>query len=561
MGGMTWTWRRVAAAVILAVAIAAAVFLLRFNSLGGTLAGFDNDHFVHLIRTDMLLNGEQPLRDFAEAELRGARPSLGYAMSAWAQQLWGRTFLSEAYLTVGALALSAGVVFLLALHLSRRWTVALLAVACVIAAQPRLYNYEKVVVLLVAALLVRMWLLRPSWPALAMLSAWTAVATLFRHDFGVYVGIAAGVALLAAGPLPLQRRLHRLIGYAGLTLLLLLPSVIWVQRQAGLVPYARHTLESIRGESSRTALRWPRVRTEAGGARDNLAALAYFSLWIIVAAAAAALVSLVVRGNAEPTTIATGLALLALTAVVNSFFLRGNLFARFGDAIVPAVLLAAWIAGALGIERSRPSGKPPAGGPLLTPLRVLPSATMVIIAAALFAATGVPLRLVAAGLTHSWDPWTPFEATKAELSSLPPQTWTDAGTYGTLTASRYLAECTQPTDRVLLATHAPEVPVFARRLVAAGQGTFGLTFYENEVHQRQAVARMQRQSVPVVIGAFDEFKGEFVDDYRYVYEYVAAHYRDAGVIEVDGRPRFRVLVSTSREPSGVDPRLGLPCFK
>ena len=93
-------------------------------------------------------------RDFADAELRGAWPSLGYATSAWAQRIAGRTLLSEAYLTVGALALSVAGVFLLALHLSQRWTVALLAAACVLAAHPKLYNYEKVLVLFVGALLI-----------------------------------------------------------------------------------------------------------------------------------------------------------------------------------------------------------------------------------------------------------------------------------------------------------------------------------------------------------------------------------------------------------------------
>jgi hypothetical protein len=260
---------------------------------------------------------------------------------------------------------------------------------------------------------------------------------------------------------------------------------------------------------------------------------------------------------------ATGAVLLALAATVNNFFLRGNLFARFGDAIVPVALLAAWMAGAIAGARSSPTARRPLLRRLaMTPLRAVPHALMVVLAAALFMGTEMSVELEGAGITHSWEQTRKrFADAQAELAALPPQRWTDAGTYGTLWASRYLAECTQPTDRVLLATYAPEVPVFARRLIAGGQGTFGLTFYESEVQQREAVARLEHQSVPVVIGAYDDFKGEFVDDYRYVYQYVAAHYREAGVIQVDGRPRFRILVSTSREPSGIDPLLGLPCFK
>ena len=122
-----WSRRRIAIAAVVAVVVGVGAFLFRFNTLGGTLGGFDNDHFTRLIRADMLLQGEQPLRDFADAELRGAWPALTYAMSAWAQQIGGRTLLPEAYLTVGLLTLAFVIVFLLALDLSKRWSVAVLA--------------------------------------------------------------------------------------------------------------------------------------------------------------------------------------------------------------------------------------------------------------------------------------------------------------------------------------------------------------------------------------------------------------------------------------------------
>ena len=68
-------------AIAVAVLIAAIAFVFRFNTLGGTLGGFDNDEFAHLLRSQALLRGEQPLRDFADAELRGAWPALSYPSS------------------------------------------------------------------------------------------------------------------------------------------------------------------------------------------------------------------------------------------------------------------------------------------------------------------------------------------------------------------------------------------------------------------------------------------------------------------------------------------------
>ena len=552
---MKWTWWRLLAAACAAVGIAAFAFAVRFNALGGTMGGFDNDHFVHLVRTDLLLHGEQPLRDFADAELRGAWPSLGYAASAWAQRAWGHTLLSEAYLTVGVLALSTAGVFLLALRLSQSWSVALLSAACVIAAHPKLYNYEKVLVLFVGVLLIRAWIERPSVFLVALMSTWTAVATLFRHDFGVYVGLAAIVALLVRGPAPAGQRLRRALIYAALTVALLLPSLIWVQQYTGLVEYAQRAVETVRGESGRTALGWPTFQPELGWWDDNLASLVYYAFWVVIALGGAALtVHVRLRRGADQVIVATGVALFVVAAVVTNFFLRGNLFARFGDAIVPLVLLAAWGAGAIAVADS--------GRRTRVLIGAVPRALLLVIATALFIGTEMRVELDAAGFTDSWERVQKrFEDARADLRKLPPDVWSNTGAEGTLAVSRYLAECTAPADRVLLATYAPEIPVFARRLVAAGQGTFGLTFYEAEPQQREAVARLERQSVPIVIGAYEDFEGEFADDYRLVHRYVAAHYRDAGAIPVEGHPRFRVLVATDREAVRVDPVLGLPCFR
>src|SRR4029434_7940258 len=65
-------------AVLIALLLASFAFLYRFNALGGALGGFDNDEFQMLTRVDLILAGEQPLRDFADGEMRGVWPSLSY---------------------------------------------------------------------------------------------------------------------------------------------------------------------------------------------------------------------------------------------------------------------------------------------------------------------------------------------------------------------------------------------------------------------------------------------------------------------------------------------------
>src|SRR5688572_16874503 len=51
---------RVAGALALVVFTAS----YRFNTLGGALGGFDDDHFVHFVYAKQVEAGEQPLRDF-----------------------------------------------------------------------------------------------------------------------------------------------------------------------------------------------------------------------------------------------------------------------------------------------------------------------------------------------------------------------------------------------------------------------------------------------------------------------------------------------------------------
>ena len=96
---MTRTHRLVLLSIVLAVFVA----LYRFNTLGDSLGGFDDDHFVPLAYAKQVQAGEQPLRDFTGLGLQGVWPSLTYEASALAQSWWGNNLRSEALLTVAGL--------------------------------------------------------------------------------------------------------------------------------------------------------------------------------------------------------------------------------------------------------------------------------------------------------------------------------------------------------------------------------------------------------------------------------------------------------------------------
>jgi hypothetical protein len=543
-------------AAALAIVVVAVAFVYRFNALGGILGGFDDDHFAHLMRTEMLLRGEQPLRDFSESELRGAWPSLSYELPAMAQRLGGRSLLSEAYLTAAALAIAHATLFLLALDLSKRWSVALLATVLAIATAPKLYNYPKVLVLALGALAIRLAVANPSRGRLALAAVVTAIAALFRHDYGVYVAVGMVAGLIVRDVPHWSVMLRRVGAYLGLSALCALPSAIWVQVYEGIPTFIMNALNSSQVETGRTSLQWPRVSFSTPLDYASLVAVAYYVFYavLVVAAAAWAWRALATSPRRlDPFERGAVAGLLALSAIVSVFFLRANVGQRIGDAVLPVALLGAWSVSALSGISHRP-------------LRVVAVVfPVLLLGTMLWAAWGyteTTRELDTGGLSDSWAKTVRrFNEVRTDLRRLPPDAWTDADAAGTLRAARYVAECTDPDDYLLIAGYSPEIPVFARRRFAAGQGTVSLSFYTSERDQQRAIGYWRKQSVPIVLADYDEYEDGFVTDYPRLQEYLQSHYREAGSIAIDKEPRFRVFVEASRQPVRTDPHLGLPCFR
>jgi hypothetical protein len=549
-------WRNVLAhllALLIALALAACTFVFRFNTLGGTVV-FDNDEFATLTRVDLLLRGEQVLRDFADGELRAAWPSLTYEVPAWVLRRWDHGLLSYAYLTFGMLAFCTAAVFLLARAMSGRWLVPLLGAVVVLLSQPNSYNYPKVLTVTMGAAAIWWALQRPTIVPLLTLAACTVVAGLFRHDGAVYVGLGAVVGLVARDVPRWRAGARRVATYAGLTALLSVPSLVWVERYEGIAQYLQSVLASSRTEADTRALRdWPILDPAAPFDAESLVALNYYAFWTIPLVAAVFLVRGRGSGRREGAADwAFGLALVAMALVVNQFFLRANLLARFGDAVVPVVLVASWLAASAPAFRSSVTRAVAAAFPPLA---------LAMMCVAFAVAAEVPRQLEVAGMSQSLEATgVVFESVRARLRSLPPMEWPVKETQGTLAVSRYLAECTGPEDRVLMAVYADEIPYFARRLFAGGQGYFHHGFLRSDADQRLALERLSRQSVPVVVVAYGHER-EFAADYPLVAAHVAARYREAGVVSSDGEPLLRVLAEARRQPSGTDPVLGFPCFR
>lgn len=217
--------------VMLAVASAvfSGTFLVRFLTVE-----FSNDHFVHLSRGRQILLGEVPVRDFFDPGL-----FLQYYASAAALTLSGGTLLGEAILTASAVALGATLTFVLAATLSASTTLGLAAAVATAATGPRLYSYPKVFLFVLALVCMHLYARKRSTTGLVILAAVTAMAFLFRHDHGVYIGLTlAGFFLLLDWGAP-RRALSNAVRYGAITALFLMPFAIFIEATTGLVTYVQ----------------------------------------------------------------------------------------------------------------------------------------------------------------------------------------------------------------------------------------------------------------------------------------------------------------------------------
>jgi len=218
------------AAVLAGAAVAtAATFLFRFLTVE-----FTNDHFVHLSRGWQILQGEVPVRDFFDPGLL-----LQYYTSAAALLLSGHNLLGEAIVTCLFIAAGAGLTFVAAARLSRSAWIAGTVTVLVAISTPRLYNYPKMFFYVLALVAGWHYATRPTRGRAAALALVTTVAFLYRHDHGVYIGMAS-VALLALVHVPDWRTTAVRLGqYGGAGLLLVAPFLVFVQATAGLPRYVR----------------------------------------------------------------------------------------------------------------------------------------------------------------------------------------------------------------------------------------------------------------------------------------------------------------------------------
>jgi len=203
------------------------VFLFRFLS-----AEFTNDHFMHLAAGRQGLFGEFPVRDYFDFGLPLQ------VLTSTVTLLWsGQNLYGEALVTVAFIAAGAAFAFVVSSHLSRSLVIAAAATLAAGLASPRLYNYPKAFFYTCALWGAWQYAQRPDWRRGMLLSMIVGLAFLFRHDHGVYIGIAS-IALFTARHWAEPRAgLLAFTRYAAGILVIIAPFFLYVQLTIGLPWY------------------------------------------------------------------------------------------------------------------------------------------------------------------------------------------------------------------------------------------------------------------------------------------------------------------------------------
>ena len=189
-----------------------------------------DDHFGRISPGRQILEfGELPFRDYLDP---------GYFLtefsSAAVQWLFGQNLLGELLLDSLFIATGCLLVCLAARRLTGSLTLALAAGALALLTSPRAYDYDKVLFYPLGILMAWRWLQVPGAKRLLPLGVTLTVASLYRFDNGIFLGVATLAGLASANWREPRTLLQRSAALVFVTLALGSPALLFVQTHGGL---------------------------------------------------------------------------------------------------------------------------------------------------------------------------------------------------------------------------------------------------------------------------------------------------------------------------------------
>ena len=570
-------WRSIVIAVV-AVCVFAFSWPFRFNDPGGSFAGLTDDHFFYLVRGWQILFGDLPVRDFVD---HGA--PLFYYIGAAVQVVMGRGTESELIFCTTALSLGAALTFWLSAKASGSIWAGLAGCLLHIWLGPRFYNYPKILVYAAAIPLLWWFAERPSARPRLWIAFVTVIAFLFRHDHGVFVGVAMAALLVFMNGLSWKERVRHAVIYALLVLAFASPYLAFIQWNGGVASYLRQASAWAERDRAREPVVWPGLFDNPDGVsdeardgsgltrvaavvRDNrLAWLYYFEILMPFFALAMLAASADGFRPAWPQARAKLAMVAVLTAALDAGFLRSPLEARLADTSVPLAILFAWLLVAVPQVFLRPAALRPAAHKHRWAVGGLAAAVWapVVLMVAVVISGDFYKRLDKSAMTERFGKI--FERIDGIAGQLRLD-W-DLTNWAArqqrpdlITLSMYVNACTAPTDRVLVQAYMPQVLALAQRAFAGGHADLRPGFFETQEAQRLTVERLRGQSVPLILLDTGDSLRNFRKSFPIVVEYIEREYRFVGEHVFDERFGISLFVRKDREPTGTWSPLGWPCY-
>jgi len=635
-----------------ALILGAGLFVLALAWRVLAFSGFTNDHYIHLARAQQVVLGAWPVRDFVDPGM-----PLMYLASAAAWWAGGGTLGAELLLVATAFALGAVFTFMAARRLSGSPWLAAALTLLVIGIWPRSYSYPKVLLYGAAAWALLAAADRPSAWRRFGLAALTAVAFLFRHDHGVYIGLAAACALaLGSWDAGRQVVVRRLAVFAATGLLLVSPWALYVAHYQGLVDYFASGIGFSRAEAESTVIRrWPRMQIDAEGdllslrppprpvarilwtpdttetvrrdleqryglepaidgepgaeytlrdpspriiraladdphvggsgglgrvehwsgldaaiaslsparihlgeglrLRDNAYVWLFYLFYALpVVAALVAWRRRAANGEGAGRELTAVGALVVLAFAANAGLVRGNLAVWLPDAIVPAVLLMAWLLPigwrSVAVRRLRLAARP----------AIVAVASVTIVATAgvgdvVEQLDRTDVKLGPSGFGEHLDRLAAMLRTRhQDLASGP-----SGVAQGLAPFFRYVQRCTGADDRLFMSWFYPDVFVAAGRGFAGGHVFLMEPFYTSAVEQERTLGRLRRESVPFMLIFLDR-ESNFRRHYPRLTAFLDERYAPMADVPVAESKGVRVFVEKGRPVRHADAETQWPCF-
>jgi hypothetical protein len=493
-----WAW----VALMLALAVGAFRYL--------SIAGFSNDHYMHMAAGQQIAMGEWPSRDYVELGL-----PLMEALSAIPFLVVPNAPLfGEALLVAGMFGLAAVFTLYGARRLTGSWWIALLVVALEVVIFPRTYSYPKVLAYALGFLTMWRYIEQPA----RVVELATAVVLAFglRHDHGIYLGLGSLIAVvLTPAAEGLRQVVRRAAVFAAIVTLFLTPYLVFTSVYDGLWRHLMRgvELQDVEGARGRTI---PSFTFDGPLITSNAEPWLFF-LFHLLPVIAALVLWVRWRAGAGPAERAMIVPLIVVAVLANVGLIRDTVSARLPDAVVPAALIIGWLI-AVAV-RMRP-----------VPVRSLTwAATAVMVVATMTSAAAIANieeQLEKAELNGSparlWDH---MRTRTAQLRERIPLTQMPSRVASSLVPFfAYADRCLDPRDHILIPAYAPEVSVWSRRPFAGGQVWFQPELLRGEDDHRFVMARLAEQRVPVAIllsPSAQQVTSRFAELDRYLRDFTA----------------------------------------